>query len=150
MHEPRIPEIGEFVRGAGTLVRLAAPQPTPTPPTEYVFERVGARWEVRHKGDVLTKGSSFWDFGGLESSIDAAIDDAREYATLKGITAASELEVVVVKETSCYRARASRDASVYDSRFIHFTSTANCKWDVPEDVEVDVWSTRSAAAEEPV
>jgi hypothetical protein len=145
MPEPRLPNVGEFVRGTGTLVKIVEPPPPPPPPAEYIFEKVSARYEMRRNGEVLTVGNSLWDFAGLSSCIEAAIAEARKWAATKGITAASEVEVVVVKETSYYRATPAREASLYDKDFLSFTLGNNCTWDVPRKREEDVWSTHSDA-----
>jgi hypothetical protein len=94
------PEINEFLRGAGTLIAIEDAKPTPPPPKDYIFERVEARIEVRLGAEVLKSRGTFWDFDGLEASVQTAIEEASEYATEHKIGADSELEVVVMKIVS--------------------------------------------------
>lgn len=52
---PRLPDPGEFVRGVGTLLRteVVPPPPQPPPETDWIFEDMNARGELRRRGRVL-------------------------------------------------------------------------------------------------
>ena len=150
-NEPRIPEVGEYVRGAGKLIAVVDSRPVPPPPKDYIFQSICARFEVRRRGKVLDTGSTYNDFYGLETSVAAAIESAKEYVASEEIAPDSELEVVVVRVVEYGRMRPNMrdvDGSVYDRRFRTFDYVQpGCKWDVPEDVETDVWSSRSPSPE---
>lgn len=145
MNDPRLPEIGEFVRGVGRLVSVVEPMPLQPPPKDWIFEDVSARGELRRNGKVLKEFNTYSDFYGLGTSITEAIKEAEEYVAEEGITPESGLEVVVVKIISYARHRPQGgpgNANVYDAKFVNFKSLDNgACWDVPEEVETDVWSS---------
>lgn len=143
---PREPAINEYVRGQGTLV--AVEDRTPPPPIrtkDWIFEEITARVELRFGDEVLTSMGTTWDFHGKESSVASAIKDAQQYAKKRGISAKSELEVVVVKIVSQVRKRPKSRANFYDERFLSFKTLDNgCRYDLPSDVETIAWSSRQA------
>jgi hypothetical protein len=142
--EPRIPKVGEFVRSIGTLVKIDKVQPPPPKLIdEYIFEQIEARIEVRFNGEKLKDLSTFSDFYGVGTSVDSAIKDAKEYSERRGITKDSDLEVVVIKVVSQYRAKVSNVENYYDKEYHYFDAFSyGCKRDLPEDIETVVWSSK--------
>lgn len=148
---PRLPEVGEFVRGVGTLAEVVTiPPPTQPPPTTvYVFEALNAQCRVLLNGKVFKTGSTYNDFYGLGSCVKEAIKDAKAFVRCEKIKKTGPIEVVVVKITS----RAARLRNVrpdycvnfYDKTFVAFENSSDGH-DLPsdyEDTEEVVWSSRN-------
>lgn len=102
---PRLPKVGEFVRGYGTLTAIET-----------------------------------WDFGGLESSVTGAVDEAKTVSAARGITAGSSLEVVVVRKTEHARWFPSGKPGFYDATFVDFN--IGSRQSLPPDTDKVVWSSR--------
>jgi hypothetical protein len=108
----------------------------------FEFEATTARWEVRLGTEVLTRGSSTWDYCGLNTSVELAVSDAKKYASQRAIGADSDLEVVAVKIVRRGRLQPAKDraANWHDSTFVAFDRTP---WErIGQDVETVVWSSR--------
>lgn len=146
MSEPRLPNVGEYVRGTGVLIKIeqAPPSPPPPqPPPDYIFEDTSARWELRRKGETLTTFTTFSDFYGLGTSVTSAVEAAMKYAEEQAIDANSEVEVVVVRIVTYSRERPSNKENIYAPAFRYFESVVDSsRYNVPEEVEADVWSTK--------
>ena len=121
---PRIPNVGEFVRTVGRLidVKEVTPPPPPPPPSEkqYVFEQICARGEVRLNGEVLKNFGTYTDYYGLETSVEKVTEQMRAYAAANGIGPSSELEVVVVRIVSYDLRRVGKEAGFYDKTYVEF------------------------------
>lgn len=141
----RLPEIGEYIRGQGTLVAIQEIIPPPPPvDRHYIFEEITARIELRLGTEVLNGIGRLWDFYGKESSIDGAIEDAQKYASERKIGPASELEVVVIKIVEQVRKHLKEhEENFYDRTFVSFEPLKfGCKVNLPDPVETVVWSSR--------
>jgi hypothetical protein len=159
--EPRLPSVGEFVRGVGTLTEVVVVPPPPQPPprTLYAFESTNAQMRVLLHGKVLTEGPSRNDFYGKETSVETVIKEAKKYCTANKITAASDIEVIAVRivETELRMLRRYVDAytkaNFYDETFLAFDDERpDClpsEWRNPQPVETVVWSSKRADKEEP-
>lgn len=149
--EPRLPVVGEFVRTVGTLVRIEVVTPPPPPPeTDYIFEKIEARCELRLRdGTELKKLQTLNDFYGLETSVETAIEEMEAYAQKHNIGPDSDIEVVVVKVTSQCRAQPIYDQkNFYDKEFMDFNALPlGSKRGVAEPVEEVVWSSRGTKEE---
>lgn len=146
MTAPRLPEIGEFVRHHGRLLAIedVTPEPPPQPVLDYIFEEISARGELRRLGKVVKEIETLNDFYGLETSVRECIREMQEYAKAEAIGPDSEVEVVVVRVVSCYRARPKPSANFYDESFRDFAALDHgSKWTVPDDVETVAWSTKA-------
>lgn len=141
--EPRLPEVGEFVRGVGTLVEVQQTPAPPPPPPDYIFAEQDGRTELRRGDDVLKVIQTLNDFYGKGAGVETSIEEAKQYAVNHNITDASEVEVVVVKVVSYSRSRNSHGKNFYDNTFVDFkTLDSGATWDVPGDEETDVWSSK--------
>ncbi len=102
---PRDPEQGEYVRGHGRLLNTEVTEPPPQPPpkTYYIFESITAHVEVRMNNETIRKGSSYWDFQSEGSSIQSAIEEAKQWIKKFNIKRSSDTYLVVVKKISQVR-----------------------------------------------
>lgn len=144
---PRDPYMNEYIRGLGTLVAIDSPvpPPPPPPPSQYIFQSVTAHVQVRlRSGTVLTRLRTYWDYSGHLSSVDDAIQHAKQYADENGITATSDVEVYVQKNTTCERRTRDPSTNKYSKETYDFIALPHgSRADVPADIEEVVWSTRS-------
>jgi hypothetical protein len=144
--ERRLPGIGEYVRGQGTLVAVQEIYPPPPPVNkDYIFEEITAQVTLRLGIEVLNEMGSFWDFYGKETSVEAAIEEAKRYASERKIGPGSELEVVVIKRVEQIRKRPNREENFYDKTFSSFKSLEiGSKVNLPDPVETVAWSSKEA------
>lgn len=145
---PRLPEIGEFVRGVGTLIEFHQPERPPTPPKDWIFEVLHGRAELWHGDEKIDDLFTYWDHKGLGSSFKSAIEDAKEYAVNKDIGPDSPLEVKVFKEIHRRRINPiikdpAFNYNFYDRAFFPFEE---CGSDISEVDEL-VWSSRKPETE---
>jgi hypothetical protein len=142
---PRLPAVGEYVRGVGTLHAVEQPPAPPPPPPVYIFQQTTATAELRRNGELLKELQTLTDWYGLETSVATCIDEMRSYCARQRITSTSELEVVVVRVVSYYRARpVHQQENILAREFQSFSvlDHGGC-WDVPEPEETVVWSSRN-------
>lgn len=143
--ESRMPEIGEYVRGQGTLVEIQDIIPPPPPINkDYIFEEITASVELRLGDEVLNKIYNLWDAYGKGNSVKNAIEKGQEYASKKKIDTKSDLEVVVIKIVEQIRKRPNKfQKNFYDETFYLFDSLeTGSKWNLPDPVRTVVWSSR--------
>lgn len=144
MDKPIIPPMNEWVRGCGKLVAIENVTPPVIEIIDYIFEAVTARVEVRVNGRVIQKFSTFNDFGGEETSIQLAIDEAKLQAERHG---KSDLMFFVVKITSQIRMRPTPDENThnpYSPRYCHMAPLERWwQWGLPDRVEEDVFSIQN-------
>lgn len=142
----RLPEIGEYVRGQGTLIAVQHIIPPPPPvDKDYIFEEITAEVKLRLGDEVLNEIASLWDAYGKGTSVESAIEDAKKYASERNIGPKSELEVMVIKIVEQVRKRPEKFSTenFYDPTFISFVSLeTGSKWNLPDPVETIVWSSR--------
>jgi hypothetical protein len=146
--EPRLPEVGEFVRGVGTLreVVIVPPPPQPPPTTVYVFEDVTAQMRILIGGEVVDTGATRDDFHGKDTCVNSAVEAAKDYIRQMRIGPKSDVEVVVVRTVSLTsRERHWRnEPNFYDKTFVAFSNEASKAYtDRTEDVDEVVWSSRN-------
>lgn len=145
--EKRLPNIGEYVRGVGTLVSIEDYTPPPPPLIKhYIFEEITARCEVRLNGETLNKFNSVWDFYGKAWSVEDAIKTAREYAKRQKLGPKSDIEVVAIKEIHQVKKQPRMDVNSYDPQFINFERIYDSS--LPGPVEEVVWSSKAQPSEE--
>ena len=132
----RVPEVGEFVRYAGTLVEVQVETPPPPPPVKsYVFERTQYQIEVRAAGKLLFEGPSFVVGTELQFAINEAIRIAKEYEC--------EVDVVVIEVISRVRMTPNMNMpNIYHSGTPCFTFDPNPNRGMPADKVRDVWSSK--------
>jgi hypothetical protein len=142
--ERRLPEIGEYVRGQGTLIAVQEIVPPPPPvDRDYIFEEITARVELRLGAEVLNEICTLWDAYGLETSVKVATREAQRYASERKIGSGSDLEVVVIKIVEQVRKRPHREENFYDKTFSSFKSLeVGSKANLPDLIETVVWSSR--------
>lgn len=142
----RLPNIGEFVRHHGTLlaVEITPPPPPPPPQKDYIFEEITARCELRLNGGVVKEIQTLNDFYGLETSVVSAKEEMKKYAEDNHVGPDSDLEVVVVRVASQFRARPKSTENFYDDQFFDFSVLdRGARWNLPEPVETIVWSSKT-------
>ena len=143
--ERRLPEMGEYVRGQGTLVAVENIAPPPPPAGKhYIFEEITARVELRLGSEVLSQICSLWDFFGKETSVATAIREAKEYASERNIGPKSELEVVVIRAVEQVRKLPAKNrGNPYNPDFCLFEPLEiGSKVNLPDPVETVSWSSR--------
>lgn len=141
----RLPEIGEYVRGQGTLIAVQDIVPPPPPvDRDYIFEEITAKVELRLGAEVLNEVCTLWDAYGLEDSVKSAIEEALQYVSKRKIGPKSDLEVVVIKRVERVRKRPQRSTeNFYDGSFYSFKSLeTGSKANLPDPVRTVVWSSR--------
>lgn len=139
MTDPRIPEVGEYVRQYGVLVEIEKITPPVEPVADYIFEDTEARLEARINGKLIRRYSIFNNFYGIGKCVSAAIDEARKHQQWIG---ESNLEFVVVKMTSRIRMRPTGHEHFYAKEYREFSALKHgCHADLPEDIEEEVWSS---------
>lgn len=145
----RIPEIGEYVRGIGTLIRKdnVEPKPTPPPEHEWVFEEVTAEVELLVCDVKVTSYCVFCDGGELNSSIDTAKHEAKKVAVNLKVKADGETEIRVVRIVEhCRKQPSDLMPNYYQKDVLNFDPLKwGCKRDMPDPVRTVVWSTRGGA-----
>jgi hypothetical protein len=141
--DKRLPNIGEFVRGTGTLVDIQKPEPLPEPPPCFVFEEIEARYELLLGDEVIKTIATLNDFYGLGTSVSSAIKEAKQYAEQRHITKASDLEVRVVKVITRFKTSVVLGANYYDNQYPSFQMLRFGAYrDMPEPTELIVWSSK--------
>lgn len=143
-NEPRLPIVGEFVRHHGTLIAIeeVPPLPQPPPQTDYIFEEIEARCEMRLSGEVIKEIQTLNDFYGLGTSVEVAIKEMKDYADKRDLDFESDLEVVVVKVVTQFRATPLKEDNFYDKTFFDFRGSIN-RSNLPNPVETIVWSSKN-------
>lgn len=139
--EARVPEIGDYVRTKGRLVKIE--DVTPPPPAQvldYIFEAVTAKVRAFANNNEIAGFSEFNDFYGENSCVDHAIAEARKVAETYG----PAIDVRVYKIVSQTRMRPQNDRSLYDRQFADFQFLSS-GWarNLPEPVETVVWSSKT-------
>jgi hypothetical protein len=146
---PRLPKVGEFVRGQGTLVKMmdAAPLPPPPPP-DYVFEEITAHCELRMGKEVLKELEECWDFYGKGKSVEDRVQYAKDYAAKHNLGPESQIHIVAIQTTAQVRKQPKRDQeNHYDKNFINFEAIGH-GWQsgLPNAVDSVVWSSKTPDA----
>ena len=141
--EPRFPDIGEWVRSQGRLVEIQDVTPPVVTVTDYIFEIIEASVVCRLNGKLVKGFSTFNEFYGEGSAVEAAIAEAKIQAVWHG---PSNMEFVVIKKTMRRRKRPVGRKNFYDETFIGMEAIdRGSHWDLPEDSEEDVFTTTYAA-----
>lgn len=139
---PRIPSKGDYVRTYGTLVGIEDVTQKEIV-LDYIFEETEARLEGRINGRVVKTYSTFSNFYGQDTCVPEAIKEAKTQEAWLG---ESDMEFVVVKVTRQTRMRPSREAkeNFYAREFREMRPREHgCRWNLPDEVEEDVWSSKS-------
>lgn len=138
--EPRLPEVGEYVRGKGRLVEVQDVTKPVVPEFDYVFEQQEARIEWRVNGKQIKDGATFNDFYGEGTCVTHAIEQAKSIVHNLG---ECDVEIVVVKVVSQIRMRPNGRENFYAKEFRDFKYLeSGCAWNLPEPVEEVVWSSK--------
>lgn len=143
----RTPKIGEFVRHLGKLVAIEKVSPPPPKiETDFIFEEVEARCELRLDGEVLKHLGTLSDFYGLETSVETAIKEMNEYASKRNITKDFNIEVVVIRRTYQIRKRPIARYNIYSKKYYDFEPIEHgATYNLPEPIETIVWSSKSSS-----
>lgn len=144
--EKRLPNIGEYVRGLGTLVSIVDRDPPPPPPPtkDYIFEEISARCEVRLNGKKLKELNTFNDYYGKETSVEIAISEAKEYAERNKIGPNSDVEVVAIKIVEQFKKVPTDKTNFYSTEHLNFESLkSGASWGLPDPTEEVVWSSKN-------
>ena len=138
--QPRIPEVGEYVRMYGTLVEVQDVTPPVVKVEDYIFEDTSALIELRINGRRVKQFSTVNNCGGRDSCVQHAIQCAGDEVRRLGKT---DAEIVVVKITKRIRMRPTGHRHFYDNRFLEFEwlKCGSCR-DLPDDMHEDVWSSK--------
>jgi len=141
------PAICEYVHRVGTLVAIEEIPPKPQPPqVDYIFEEIHAKCHLMRKGKRIDDLGSYNDFYGYETSIKTAIKDMTEYCTENEIDDRSEVEVIVVRVASQFRARERPRQSQFDTTSPEWVALEyGSRRGLPDYEEKTVWSSRSPA-----
>lgn len=141
----KLPEIGEFVRNIGKLVKIEdIILPPPQPERDYIFEDIEAICEIFYKGELIKRLCTYNDFYGFGTSVETAIKEMKAYAFERQITKSSELEVRVTQVVSQTRMKPNGRENFYmkgqgDFEYKPFGSKLN----LPEPVATMVWSSKN-------
>lgn len=141
----KIPEVGEYLRGTGTLIKIEKIQRSPESfvEYEYIFERITATGEMRRKGKTIQTFSTFWDHYGLNTSVEQCIDDMKHFAEDEDINKNSEVELVVIKTTTHRRFVPVPRYNFYSPQHISFdTIVIGYRANLPPEKSEIVWSSR--------
>jgi hypothetical protein len=143
---PRLPEVGEYVRTHGRLVQIEDVTPPVEPQIDYIFEHMEARVEARVNGVRLKEFGTFNDFYGEGTSINHAIEEAKEQMASLG---KCDVEFVVVKIIAWTRLRPEPGGNFYESEFRKFRPlSSGWRANLPEPIEEVVWSSKQHAADD--
>jgi hypothetical protein len=138
--------VGQYVKRVGKLVRIEKITPKPLPYTlDFIFEERLARVELRRNGKVIRDERTYGDYYGEGTGEESAIEAATEMANEQEITKESEVELVVVRVVSQCRCNYNQNKAAEPKIFMgpYFEAKSiGAKYDVAEDVETDVWSTK--------
>lgn len=118
---PKIPDVGDYVRGLGKLVAVEDVTPQVKPMTGYVFEILSATVEMWANGNKLKECVTFNDLGGEESCLKSAVEEAESLIEHYG----NGVEFRVMKNTD-YDCKAPwhEGSNFYDSKFRQFRDMA--------------------------
>lgn len=139
----RLPEVGDYVRTYGKLVKIEDVTPKEII-LDYIFEEEEARIEGRINGKTVKVYSTFNDFYGPGTCVQSAIKEAKRQNEWLG---ESNLEFVVIKVVSQVRKRPSEHEreNFYDKGFRAMNNLNHgCHWNLPDKVETLVWSSKSS------
>ena len=144
------PEMGQYVRGLGRFVEMVHKPVPPKPPDDFVFEEIHAQARLLDPNWCCIKEySTFWDFRHEGSSIEDAIDCAKEQAGKLNLGPSSDLRIIVIKTTSRTRKQPQRKECVYSRKYEDFKADDcgyGCKVGMPDDVEETVWDSKTVKA----
>ncbi len=151
----RYPEVGQFIKHIGKLIKVDVINPPPPPSyEEFIFEEISAKIEVKRFGKLIEGLGEYSDWYGLEDSVKSAIEEAKEYCVENQIGKDSELEVVVTRVATYVRKSPTNKAEFwsregYDDNkgWMDFKPCDNYRYcrDVPEPIETVVWSSKVVA-----
>lgn len=142
----KIPEVGEFVRNIGKLIKVETIQPPPPPPyTDYIFEEEEARCELRYNGETIKHITTLNDFYGLGAGVTTAITEMKNYCRNHNIHPYNDLEVVVIKIIRQYRANKLDKGAFYSEGYYDFETKGeySSQRGLPEPTEEIIWSSKN-------
>jgi hypothetical protein len=143
MADVKMPLVGDFMRGIGVL---KAVEIIPVEPLkDYIFEDTEARCELRFGDEIIKRLETFSDWYGIGTGEETAIKEMKIYSKERGITRDSELEVVVIRVTTQFRARPTGRIDEYDNKgFMVFESiNFGSRRGVPNEKEEIIWSSKN-------
>jgi len=140
--EPRIPEVGDYVKGHGKLISLHDVTPPVQKITAYLFESHDATVVLRVNGIDVKHFVTLHSLWGIESCLENAVEEAESYAKKyygEGI------EIVVLHNISHVLGEIDRFKQNYhDRRFHGFTASDHSyeiRDQIPEDRTEEYWSS---------
>lgn len=144
---PRMPEVGEYVRGLGRLVSLEDVTPEIKPMTGYIFEDLSATVEMWMNGKKLKECVTFNDIYGFESCIKAALEEVSDLKEQYG----DGMEFKIIKHTDYGCMMPWHEGSnFYDSDFKQFkemgafhNGSIYNRLKVPQSKHEEHWSSKT-------
>jgi hypothetical protein len=113
---------------------------------DYIFEEITAKIQLRFSKtqEIIDDIGTLWDAYGKETSVEAAIENAEEYTSKRGIGFQSDIEVVVIKIVEQVRKRFNKkEENPYDPNFYEFKRLEwGSKANLLTPVETIVWSSK--------
>jgi hypothetical protein len=139
---PRLPIVGEHVRGIGKLVEVQdVTRPPPPKAEDWIFSDTSAQVKCLANGIEIKEYSTFNNFYGEDRCVEHAIENAREVMKEIG---PCDLEFIVVKTTALRRYRPTREVNYYARQFVDFRYLdSGSSHGLPDDVEEIVWWSKS-------
>ena len=135
----KIPEVGEYLRHVGRLVKIENSKPLPPPPDDYIFEETEYKMFMKRNGEILKGFGAFMD-----EAKDDAIKEMTDYAKSHNITKDSEVELVVVEERIQYRMRPTHRRNFYAEAYTDFeVIDTGSRRGLPEPKLKVIWSSKT-------
>lgn len=135
--KPRIPEVGEFVRGLGKLVAIQEFPPV-APPSDYIFEETECRIESYANGKFIQAFGTFHEHFGEGTAFSNAMADCKKLQKQYG----PGIEFRIVKKTWQTRERTTHVPNYYQNDVMNFAKLEyGSGRDLPQDREEVVWSS---------
>lgn len=147
--KPRIPEVGEYVRGCGKLVEIKDVTPPVKEVTGYIFESLQATVQLWLNGRHVEDFGTFNDFYGLETCLKTAIEEAGKLQEKYG--PAAEFKIVKHTYYSCSGLlHPEQETNFYDRKYRGFRKMTD-GYDyskVPENKTELYWTSTGGLVED--
>lgn len=140
---PRMPEVGEYVRGIGRLVSVDDITPEVKQMTGYMFEELSATVEMWMNGNKLKECVTFNDIYGFETCLKAALEEVEDLKKQFG----DGMEFKIIKHTDYGCMMPWHEGSnFYDSGFRQFKNVEDFRTHynhlkTPQSKQEEYWSS---------
>lgn len=141
MSDPKVPEVGDYVRMTGTLLEVIDVPPLPQPPPQklFIFKDCTATVEIRVNGLTLKTCSTYNNFNGRDACVRDAICEAKELVDNYGT--ATGVEVCVVKETFKRQSWVVPGINYYCPEYVNLSDYTDRNLIEDEVLREKVWSS---------